>query len=142
LTCRHPKAADDDEQDAFYDHLPFCDVADVLRFVNQECQFLSALTPLQPRYAKQIADENSLLAVIAAQAMNHGNFSMSRTSDIAYQVLEPTHQQYLRLATLQQPTTASTTPSPSCRFFRIAHSTWRRCTPASTARSSPSRGPP
>jgi hypothetical protein len=36
LTCRRPKAADDDEQDGFYDQLPFCDVADVLRFVNQE----------------------------------------------------------------------------------------------------------
>ena len=101
LTCRRPKAEDDGEQDAFYEQLPFCEVADVLRFVNQECQFLSALTPLQPRYAKQGADENSLLAVIAAQAMNHGNFLMSRTSDIQYHVLEATYQQYLRLATLQ-----------------------------------------
>jgi TnpA family transposase len=101
LTCRRPKAEDDGEQEAFYEQLPFCDVADVLRFVNQECQFLSALTPLQPRYAKQGADENSLLAVIAAQAMNHGNLLMSRTSDIPYHVLEFTHQQYLRLATLQ-----------------------------------------
>ena len=101
LTCRRPKAEDDGEQDAFYEQLPFCDVADVLRFVNQECQFLSALTPLQPRYAKQSADENSLLAVIAAQALNHGNLLMSRTSDIPYHVLETTHQQYLRLATLQ-----------------------------------------
>ena len=76
-------------------------MADVLRFVNQECDFMSALTPLQPRYAKQAADENSLLAVITAQAMNHGNFLMSRTSDITYSALETTHQQYLRLATLQ-----------------------------------------
>jgi TnpA family transposase len=101
LTCRRPKAEDDGEQDAFYDQLPFCDVADVLRFVNQECDFMSALTPLQPRYAKQGADQNSLLAVITAQAMNHGNFLMSKTSDITYRVLETTHQQYLRLATLQ-----------------------------------------
>ena len=101
LTCRRPKAEDDEQQDAFYDQLSSCDVADVLRFVNRECQFLSALTPLQPRYAKQVADENSLLAVIAAQAMNHGNLLMSRTSDIPYHVLEATHQQYLRLATLQ-----------------------------------------
>ena len=83
------------------EQLPFCDVADVLHFVNEECQFLSSLTPLQPRYAKQVADENSLLAVIAAQAMNHGNLLMSRTSDIPYHALEATHQQYLRLATLQ-----------------------------------------
>lgn len=101
LTCRRPKAEGDGEQDAFYDQLPFCDVADVLRFVNQECEFMSALTPLQPRYAKQSADQNSLLAVITAQAMNHGNFLMSKTSDVTYRVLETTHQQYLRSATLQ-----------------------------------------
>lgn len=101
LTCRRPAAEDDGQPEAFYEQLPCADVADVLRFVNKECQFLSALTPLQPRYVKQVVDENSLLAVIAAQAMNHGNRLMSRTSDVPYHVLEATHRQYLRLATLQ-----------------------------------------
>jgi TnpA family transposase len=58
------------------------------------------MTPLQPRYAKNIADEDSLMAVIFAQAMNHGNFSMAETCDIPYYILEATHQQYLRPATL------------------------------------------
>jgi hypothetical protein len=47
---------------SFYEQLSFCDVADVFRFVNGQCQFLSALTPLQPRYAKQVADSDSLMA--------------------------------------------------------------------------------
>ena len=85
----------------FYEQLPFCDVADVFRFVNDQCQFLSALTPLQPRYAKKVADADSLMAVIIAQAMNHGNLVMARTSDIPYHVLEATYQQYLRQASLQ-----------------------------------------
>ena len=85
---------------AFYEQLPFCDVADVFRFVNGQCQFLSALTPLQPRYAKKVADADSLMAVIIAQAMNHGNQVMARTSDIPYHVLESAYQQYLRHATL------------------------------------------
>jgi TnpA family transposase len=101
LTCHRLKAEDGDEPEAFYEQLSYCDVADVLRFVNQECRFLSALTPLQPRYARQVADADSLLAVIAAQAMNHGNLLMSRTGDIPYHVLETAYQQYLRLATLQ-----------------------------------------
>ena len=58
------------------------------------------LTPLQPRYAKKVADADSLMAVIIAQAMNHGNQVMARTSDIPYHVLESTYQQYLRHATL------------------------------------------
>lgn len=102
LTWRQPKAEDDDEQkNALYEQLSFCDVTDVLRFVNQRTGFLSAFSPLQPRYTKRVADENSLMAVIVAQAMNHGNLLMSRTSDIPYHVLETIYQQYLRLATLQ-----------------------------------------
>ena len=57
--------------------------------------------PLQPRYAKQVADTDSLMAVIIAQAMNYGNLVISRTSDIPYHVLEATYQQYLRQASLQ-----------------------------------------
>ncbi|CAJ0715104.1 Tn3 family transposase ISPsy42 [Ralstonia edaphis] len=101
LTCRRPTAEDDNEPAPFYEQLPPCDIADALRFVDRECAYLSALKPLQPRYAKQVADADSLLAVITAQAMNHGNLSMSHTSDIPYHALEATYQQYLRLQSLQ-----------------------------------------
>jgi Tn3 transposase DDE domain/Domain of unknown function (DUF4158) len=102
LLWHRPKADNDAaREDAFYEQLSFCDVADVFRFVNEQCRFLSALTPLQPRYAKQVADADSLMAVIIAQAMNYGNLVMARTSDISYHVLEATYQQYLRQASLQ-----------------------------------------
>ena len=102
LTWHRPKAAPDAEyQDRFYEQVSFCDVADVFRFANEQCQFLSALTPLQPRYAKQVADADSLMAVVIAQAANHGNLVMSRTSDLPYHALEATYQQYLRQASLQ-----------------------------------------
>ena len=87
-------------QQGFYAKLQARDIADVFRFVNGQCHFLSAMTPLQPRYAKKIADEDSLMAVIIAQAINHGNFSMAETCDIPYHVLEATHQQHVRPATL------------------------------------------
>jgi TnpA family transposase len=102
LTWHRPKVNNNAaQQDRFYEQLSFCDIADVFRFVNEQCQFLSALTPLQPRYAKQVADADSLMAVIIAQAMNHGNLVMARTSDIPYHMLETTYQQYLRQASLQ-----------------------------------------
>jgi len=102
LIWRKPKGDNQKvSEQAFYEQLPHCDVADVFRFVNAQCQFLSALTPLQPRYAKKTADADSLMAVIIAQAMNHGNQVMARTSDIPYHVLETTYQQYLRQASLQ-----------------------------------------
>ncbi len=101
LTWHRPKADKDKPlQQGFYGKLQARDIADVFRFVNEQCHFLSAMTPLQPRYAKKIADEDSLMAVIIAQAMNHGNFSMAETCDIPYHVLEATHHQHLRPATL------------------------------------------
>ncbi|TKJ81054.1 Tn3 family transposase, partial [Erwinia persicina] len=88
------------QEKRFYEQLPFCDVTDVFRFVNEHCRFLPAMKPLQPRYAKNEADADSLMAVIVAQAMNHGNHVMARTSDIPFHVLETTYEQYLRLASL------------------------------------------
>jgi len=102
LSWRKPKADKEATlQASFYAKLPARDIADIFRLVNGRCHFLSALTPLQPRYAKKVADEDSLMAVIFAQAMNHGNLGMAETSDIPYHVLEATHQQCLRLSTLR-----------------------------------------
>ena len=102
LTWRRPKADRDKAlQKGFYSKVTACDIADIFRFVDDQCCFLEAMTPLQPRYAKKIADKDSLMAVIIAQAMNHGNLNMAETSDIPYYVLEATHQQHLRLATLK-----------------------------------------
>ena len=102
LTWQRPKADTDDAlKKSFYGTVQSRDMTDIFRFVNEQCHFLSVMTPLQPRYAKKMADEDSLMAVIMAQAMNHGNFSMAETGDIPYHLLDATHQQYLRLATLK-----------------------------------------
>ena len=47
-------------------------------FLNERCDFLSALPPLQPRYAKKIADDDSLMSGIVKQVMNHGLLSSKR----------------------------------------------------------------
>ena len=105
LKWHRPKADNDKKvEQAFYGQFQACDFTDIFRFVKEQCHFMSAMKPLQPRYAKKIADEDSLMAVIIAQAMNYGNLKMAQTSDIPYHVLEATYQQYIRPATL---TTAS-----------------------------------
>jgi len=57
---------------------------------------------LQPRYAKQAVDENTLYAGILAQALNHGNLKMSKICDISYDALDYVKQQYLRASTLKE----------------------------------------
>ena len=102
LTWRRPKADSKTASQApLFDQVACCDIADVFRFVNDRCHLLAAMTPLQPRYTKQVADPDSLMAVILAQAMNHGNRALAETSDIPYHILEATAQQYLRTATLR-----------------------------------------
>ena len=103
LKWRKPKTDRDEEalRHGFYNKLSAQGIADVFHLVNARCDFLSALTPLQPRYAKKIADEDSLMAAIVARAMGHGNFRMAETCDIPYHVLEATDRQHIRLATLR-----------------------------------------
>jgi len=81
LSLRKPKLAPEEtSQASFYDKLPVRDIADIFRLVNRECNFLSELSPLQPRYAKKVADDDILMAVIMAQAINLGNHGMSETA--------------------------------------------------------------
>jgi len=102
LSWRKPDAGgQSDGVKDFYSQLPFCELTDIFRFVNQQCRFLSALKPLQPLYVKKGADADSLMAVSMAQAMNHGNVTMSRTSDIPYHALNGAYEQYLRLSSLK-----------------------------------------
>jgi len=104
LSLRKPKADRDEAalQDTFYGKLAAQGIADIFHFVNAQSGFLSALTPLQPRYAKKIADDDSLLAVIVARGIGYGNFRMAETCDIAYHVLEETDRQHIRLASLRE----------------------------------------
>jgi TnpA family transposase len=93
---------DEEVQYRFYEQLPLCDITDVLRFVNERCRYSSAFTLLQPRYAKLLADENSLNAVILAQALNNGNLNMAEISDIPYDRLLDMYQSRVRFQTLKK----------------------------------------
>ncbi|HVT62764.1 MAG TPA: Tn3 family transposase, partial [Legionellaceae bacterium] len=89
-------------QHQFYEQLPLCDIADVLRFVNSSSRYSSAFTHIQPRYSKIHVDENNLIATVIAQALNSGNLNMADISDIPYDTLFDTYQSRLRLQTLKQ----------------------------------------
>ena len=89
------------EAQTLYNKLPIVDIADVLRFVHEKTGFLSAFTPLQPRYSKKELDIDNLIAVILSQGLSIGNHKMAQTSDVSYSVLEADYQHYLRLGTLR-----------------------------------------
>ena len=92
----------EESENVIYSKLPSVDIIDVLRFVNKKCGFLSAFNPIQSQYTKGTIDEESLLAVIIAQAMNHGNSKLGKISDIPYKRLLDIYYQYFRKLTLHE----------------------------------------
>ena len=94
-------AKEESRQQQFYAQPPTSDINDILRFVDKRCNFLTAFTHIQPRYAKSPLKENYLLGTLIAQAMNNGNLNMSEISDIPYSALQDTLQSRVRLATLK-----------------------------------------
>jgi len=88
-------------QHNFYSQLGMHDINDILQFVDDKCNFLEAFAPLQPRYSKQGPGKDRLIASLMSQAFGYGNYQMAESSDISYDALEFTCQQYLCLSNLK-----------------------------------------
>ena len=103
VSFHKPRIVNTEEaENNFYSKITSLDITDVIRFVNDKCKFLSALTPLQSKYTKSVADVDSLLAVVISQAMNHGKLKLAKISDIPYHHLSDIYYQYFRKSTLQE----------------------------------------
>lgn len=86
----------------FYDALKQIDIASVLHFVNQHCQFIPTFEHVLGRYAKQSVDDLSIVACLIAWGTNLGLGRMSEISDLAYSPLATTSDNFIRLETLKE----------------------------------------
>ena len=84
----------------FFDTLAQVDIASVLQFVDQHCQFMGAFEHVLGRYAKQASDERIIVASLIAWATNMGLGRMAEVSDLRYHQLARTSENYIRLETL------------------------------------------
>jgi TnpA family transposase len=85
----------------FFGELPAIGIADLLRFVHQETNFLSAFTHVLDRYVKHDPAGNEILACLIAFGTNMGLWKMAEVSDLSYVSLRATARNYLRLETLR-----------------------------------------
>ncbi|MEL6472407.1 MAG: Tn3 family transposase, partial [Cyanobacteria bacterium J06623_4] len=85
----------------FFDPLHQVNIGSVLDFVNQRCQFMTAFEHLLGRYTKQDADERTLIAALIAWGTNMGLGRMGQTSDVDYQALATTSDNFIRRETLR-----------------------------------------
>jgi TnpA family transposase len=85
----------------FFDTLAQVDIGSVLHFVHQQCGFLDAFEHVLGRYAKQQADNRIIVACLIAWATNMGLGRMGEVSDIRYQQLARSSDNFIRLETLK-----------------------------------------
>jgi len=84
-------------ENKFYSQLPFCEINQVMNFVNEKTNFLSALKPIQDRYHKEDTISNArVIAAILSKALNYGDYKMSQASDISYQELKTVLSQQMK----------------------------------------------
>jgi TnpA family transposase len=74
----------------------------VLHFVNRHCPFLEAFEHVLGRYAKHTADDHHIIACLVAWGTNMGLGRMEDISDVGFQTLATTAENFLRLETLRE----------------------------------------
>ncbi len=99
-TLRYPKESDPVNH-PFFNALPQVDISRVLHFVHRQCGFMEAFEHVLGRYVKSDANTRLLTACLVAWGTNMGLGKMGSISDIGYQVLAGTSENFLRLETLK-----------------------------------------
>jgi TnpA family transposase len=100
-TLQYPRSSEPVNH-PFFDALRQVNISSVLHFVNQQCQFLNAFDHVLGRYAKQAADDLAIIACLVAWGTNTGLGRMGDISDIGYQTLATTSENFIRLETLKE----------------------------------------
>jgi len=88
--------------DPFFESLKQVDIHAVFHFVNHRCQFMSEFTHVLHRYARRKVDNRTLTACILAWGTNMGLGRMAQISDIGYQALTATSNNFIRPESLQK----------------------------------------
>ena len=86
----------------FYDALKQIDIASVLHFTHEYCQFMDTFEHVLSRFAKQEADLRIIVACLIAWGTNLGLGRMGESSDLGYATLSSMSNNFIRLETLQE----------------------------------------
>ena len=79
----------------FFEKIKPIDIADVLRYVNQETGFLDHFDHVLPVQPKSHSNIDDLLAVIIGNGTNHGVYGMANISDRSYNQLQRIQESWL-----------------------------------------------
>ena len=98
------------------------EISSVMNFVNQQCGFMKSFEHILGRYVKQEMDDYALTACLVAWGTNMGIGRMAGISDIGYQILSTTSDNFIRLETLRGANdlvSNATTKLPIFRYYNL-----------------------
>jgi TnpA family transposase len=88
---------------SFFDGLKPIEISDVLKFTDQNCNFIDSFEHILGRYSRHGSkDTLTIIACIIAWGTNMGIGRMSEISDINYSLLSTTSDNFIRLETLKE----------------------------------------
>lgn len=102
----------------FFDGLQQKDIGSVLHFVNRHCPFMEAFTHVLGRYAKQAADDRTIIACLVAWGTNMGLGRMGDISDVGSQARATTSENFMRLETLREANDLVSNATSALPIFR------------------------
>ena len=76
-------------------------IADVLNFVDRQCNFMSHFTHIKDINTSGVADNDPLTACLVSMGTNQSLIKMSEISNLTYGKLSTTYDNYIRLETLK-----------------------------------------
>ncbi len=100
-SLKYPGEKDETNHPVF-DSLKQVSIGSVLDFVNQQCGFMDAFEHVLGRYVKTRVDERAISACLTAWGTNTGLGRMGQISDIGYNRLASTSDNFIRLETLRE----------------------------------------
>ncbi len=86
----------------FFERMKPINIADLLRYVDQETGFMDCFEHVLPIQSKGHADVNDVLAILIGNGTNYGLYGIANISDRAYEQLKSIQANYLRPETLNK----------------------------------------
>jgi len=116
-TLRYPQSSEPINH-PFFDGLKQVDIGSLLHFVNRHCPFMEVFDHVLGRYAKQAVDDRNIIACLVAWGTNMGLGRMGDLSDIGYQTLSTTSDNFIRLETLREANDIVSNATAALPMFR------------------------
>lgn len=91
----------DEKDNNFFTGIPNINISELLYFINEQADFCKAFNHIKPRYSKQKADYEGIIACIVANGFSFGTYRMAQSCDISYSTLSNIEKNFLSLENLR-----------------------------------------